>query len=89
MGETKHRELEVWKRSIGLVKKIYQITKDFPVEERYGLTDQIRRAAVSVASNIAEGSGRQTPKDFVNFLSMARGSLAELDTQLFLAKELG
>jgi four helix bundle protein len=72
-----------------LVAQVYKITESFPREERYGLTAQIRRAAVSIPSNIAEGAARQTKKEFSNYLHMARGSLSELDTQLELAKRLG
>jgi four helix bundle protein len=89
MDELKHRNLEVWKRAIALAEQIYKITKSFPADERFALTDQIRRAVISVPSNIAEGSGRQTPKDFANFLSIARGSLAEIDAQLVVAQRLG
>ncbi len=89
MDELKHRNLEVWKRAISLAERIYMITKSFPADERFALTDQIRRAVISVPSNIAEGSGRQTPKDFANFLSIARGSLAEIDAQLVVAQRLG
>lgn len=89
MDELKHRNLEVWKRAIVLAEQIYKITKCFPADERFSLTDQIRRAVISVPSNIAEGSGRQTPKDFANFLSIARGSLAEIDAQLVVAQRLG
>tara|TARA_B100000676_G_scaffold311907_1_gene383714 strand:+ start:8135 stop:8446 length:312 start_codon:yes stop_codon:yes gene_type:complete len=71
-----------------LAEKIYLITQDFPDEERFGLSQQMRRASVSVASNIAEGSGRGTDKDFVHFLYIARGSLQELETQLFLSSRL-
>ncbi len=89
MDELKHRNLEVWKRAIALAEQIYKITKNFPADERFALTDQIRRAVISVPSNIAEGSGRQTAKDFANFLSIARGSLAEIDAQLVVAQRLG
>ena len=89
MAEFKHRRLEVWQIARGMVKKIYEISSRFPSTEAFGLTDQIRRAAISVPSNIAEGSSRQTKADFIHFLVMARGSLAEVDTQLVLAEDLG
>lgn len=84
-----HKKLDVWKLSMDLVTRVYKITDSFPREERYSLTDQIRRAAVSIPSNIAEGAARQTKKEFTNYLHMAQGSLSELDTQFELAKSLG
>jgi len=81
--------LDVWRLSIDLAKKIYLVSGNFPDAEKYGLTSQIRRAVVSVASNIAEGCGRSTNKDFVLFLHHAMGSLKEVECQIFLAKELG
>ncbi len=72
-----------------LVKAVYQMTSDFPAEERYGLSQQMRRAAVSIPSNIAEGAGRNGAKEFLNFIGISRGSLAELETQLQLAVMLG
>lgn len=83
------KRLDIWRLSIDLAKKVYEVTKGFPREEVYGLTSQIRRAAVSIASNIAEGCGRSTNKDFVLFLHHAMGSLKEVECQIFLAKELG
>ena len=83
-----YRDLLVWQKSIELAKIIYGLTRSFPPDERYGLVSQMRRAAVSVPSNIAEGQARRTTGEFLQFLSHAEGSLAELDTQLFLAKEL-
>jgi len=83
-----HKDLEVWKISIEMVTKIYQITHGFPKEELYGLTNQIRRAAVSVPSNIAEGAGRKSNKEFLQFLYYANGSLSELETQLIIANNL-
>jgi four helix bundle protein len=79
----------VWQKGIALVKEIYILTRGFPDEERYGLISQMRRAAVSVPSNIAEGQARHTTGEFVQFLSHAEGSLAELDTQIRVSKELG
>jgi four helix bundle protein len=87
--EKPHKKLDVWRLAMDLVTAVYQVTEKFPREERYSLTDQIRRAAVSIPSNIAEGAARQTRKEFVNYLHIARGSLSELDTQLELAKRLG
>jgi four helix bundle protein len=84
-----YRELIVWQKAMDLVEMIYQVTKGFPKEELYGLTAQIRRAAVSVPSNIAEGQGRNSTKEFRNHLSMAYGSLQEVETQILLAQRLG
>jgi len=84
-----HEELEVWKFAMQLVKAVYELTADFPAEERYGLSQQMRRAAVSIPSNIAEGAGRNGAKEFMNFIGISRGSLAELETQLQLAVMLG
>ena len=81
--------LEVWRQSVELAKKIYIVTKDFPQSEIYGLTSQMRRAAISIPSNIAEGKGRSTAKDFVHFLHLAQGSLYEISTQVVIAHEIG
>ena len=81
--------LNIWKLGVQLAKDVYILTEKFPKKEVYSLTDQIRRAAVSVPSNIAEGKGRSSVKDFINFLSVARGSLYELMTQLYIAREIG
>ena len=90
MGEYKtYKELDVWIKTRAFVKEIYIVTKDFPQDEMFGLTSQIRRAAVSVASNIAEGCGRSSDADFLRFLDMANGSLRELQYQLSLAHRLG
>ncbi len=83
-----HQRLEAWKKSFSFVKTIYLITKNFPLDERFGLTSQIKRSAVSIPSNIAEGAGRKSKKEFIQFLCIALGSLSELDTQLLLCKEL-
>lgn len=83
-----HKNLDAWTAAVELVTIIYQQTESFP-SSRFGITDQIRRAALSVPSNIAEGAGRQTRKEFINFLHMAQGSLSELDTQIEVAKRLG
>jgi len=84
-----YKGLKVWQRSIQLVLSLYRLTASFPTEERYGLTSQLRRAGVSISSNIAEGYGRGTRKDYKQFLSIARGSTLEVQTQLFIANELG
>jgi carbamoyl-phosphate synthase large subunit len=84
-----YKELLVWQKGMVLAKLVYQLTQKFLAEERYGLTSQMRRAAVSVPSNIAEGQARRGTNEFLQFLSVAEGSLAELDTQLSLSIELG
>lgn len=83
-----HKELDVWKKSMDLVEIIYKISSTFPDAEKFGLTSQIRRAAVSIPSNIAEGAGRKGNKEFVQFLHIALGSLSELDTQYLIAVRL-
>jgi four helix bundle protein len=83
-----YRDLLVWQKSIALAKGIYKLTTEFPLAEKFGLISQMRRAAVFVPSNIAEGQARHTTGEFVPFISHAEGSLAELDTQLTLAAEL-
>ncbi len=83
-----YRDLEVWKKSIALVELIYRASKHFPPEERFGLTSQVRRAAVSVPSNIAEGAARTGTGEFLQSLSVASGSLAEVETQLIIANRL-
>ncbi|WP_299128053.1 four helix bundle protein [uncultured Winogradskyella sp.] len=83
-----YTELDVWKYSRGLVKKVYLLTDEFPKEELYGLTNQIRRCSISVPSNIAEGLGRQSNKETIHFLYISKGSLFELETQLYLAFDL-
>ncbi len=84
-----HRDLDVWNRAMDLVVEVYKITNDFPRSETFGLSAQMRRAAISVASNIAEGAARRTTKDFVHFVHVARGSLLELQTQITIASRLG
>jgi four helix bundle protein len=84
-----YRDLEVWKKSIDWVEQIYKVSKTFPPDERFGLTSQIRRAAVSVPANIAEGAARTGTGEFLQFLSVASGSLAEVETFLILAQRLG
>ncbi|HZH40812.1 MAG TPA: four helix bundle protein [Gemmatimonadales bacterium] len=83
-----YRDLLVWQRGIDLVESVYKATKSFPRHEMYGLTAQLRRAAVSVPSNIAEGHGRRHLGDYLHHLSMANGSLFELETQLLVAQRL-
>jgi four helix bundle protein len=84
-----YRDLDIWKRGVELVKNIYLLTMDFPKFEIYALVDQIRRAAISIPSNIAEGHTRQLRREFKQFLFIALGSLAVLETQLIIAEKLG
>lgn len=84
-----HKELEVWQKAFQLCKDVYKFSAHFPVDERFGLISQTRRCAVSVPSNIAEGYNRGATRDYIRFLWIANGSLAELETQLLLARELG
>lgn len=84
-----HKDLTVWQKAMDLVEDIYRITRDFPDEERFGLVQQMRRCAVSIPSNIAEGAGRSSSREFLRFLSIAIGSLAELETQVEIAKRIG
>ncbi len=84
-----HKDLDVWKKSVEFVVNIYDTTKIFPKEEIYGLTSQIRRAAVSIPSNIAEGAARKGDKEFKQFLFIALGSIAELETQLLISLKIG
>ncbi len=81
-------QLHVWQRSMDLVEDVYRVTKDFPASEMYGLTSQLRRAAVSIAANIAEGQGRDSTKEFLHFLSVARGSLVETRTELIISNRI-
>lgn len=83
-----HKDLDVWKQSMLLAEDIYALTKEFPSEERFGLSSQIKRAVVSIPSNIAEGAGRKGDKEFIQFLYIAMGSLSELETQLILSDRL-
>lgn len=83
-----HKDLEVWQKAIAFVTDVYNQTGSFPKEELYGLVSQLRRSAVSIPSNIAEGAARQSNKEFIQFLYVALGSLMELDTQLIIAKNL-
>jgi four helix bundle protein len=87
--EKPHKKLDVWQTAMKATEMVYKLTARFPEEEKFGLVSQMRRAAVSIPCNIAEGAARQGNKEFKNFLSMAQGSLSELDTQLELAVILG
>ncbi len=84
-----YKELKVWQRSYQLCLEIYKITKGFPDEEKYGLTSQLRRAAVSVPSNVSEGYGRKTTPEYIQFLYIAYGSICEIETQILLSGDLG
>jgi four helix bundle protein len=84
-----HKNMDVWKLSIDLVVSVYRVTSRFPVEEKFGLVQQMRRAAVSVPSNIAEGAARKSQNEFLQFLHVSLGSLSELDTQLTISQRLG
>ena len=83
-----HEDLEIWKLSIELVVKIYKITQNYPSGEKYSLVQQLRRAAVSVPSNNSEGAARKSKKEYINFLSIAKGSLSEVETQLIISYRL-
>lgn len=84
-----YKDLLIWKKGLTIVSLVYQLVKTFPKEEIYALSSQLKRASVSIPSNIAEGYGKNTDKSFGHFLSIARGSLYEVETQLIIAKELG
>lgn len=84
----RYKELQVWKESMRLVEDVYKITADFPAKEQFGITNQIRRSAVSIPSNIAEGAGKNTNGDFRRFISIASGSCNELETQLLISHNL-
>ena len=84
-----HHRLDVWRRSIEFAESVYKITGSFPKSEEYGLGSQLRRAAISIPSNIAEGAARKTKREFIQFLYIASGSASEIDTQLNLAHRLG
>ena len=83
-----YKELIVWQKAIDLVKEIYKLTTHFPADEKFGLTTQIKRASVSIPSNIAEGWGRKSKQNYIQFLRISRGSLFELETQIIISKEL-
>lgn len=89
MGGKNYRDLIAWQRAMDLVVLVYEVTKRFPKEEIYGLVSQLRRAVVSIPSNIAEGQGRKTKREFVQFLSIAHGSLREVETQVLIAERIG
>jgi four helix bundle protein len=89
IAASNHRELIAWQEAVLLVEMVYRETAAFPREEVYGLSAQLRKSAVSIPSNIAEGAGRNTSKELVQFLGIANGSRSELDTQLFIASRLG
>lgn len=84
-----HKDLDVWKRSMDFVMEMYKITNKFPSSELYGLTSQIRRASISIPSNIAEGAGRKNTKEFIQFLYFSLGSASEIETQIEIASRLG
>ena len=84
-----HKDLDIWKLGIELVEKVYKTTAEYPKEEIYGLTNQMRRASVSIPSNISEGAARSSNKEFIQFLYVALGSLAELETQTIISEKLG
>jgi len=89
MKATSYRDIKAWQFAMKLVKEIYLLTRQWPHEELYTLTSQIRRAAISIPSNIAEGQGRRSPNDFKRFLSIAYGSLMEVECQLLISRDLG
>ena len=84
-----HERLDVWREAVDFVVTVYRATESFPREEKFGLTSQVRRAAVSVPANIAEGAARRSPKEFAYFISNAQGSASELETELLIAHRLG
>src|SRR4051812_28791574 len=88
-GSGSYRDLTAWQKAMDLVEQVYLGSRNWPKEEAYGLTSQVRRAAISVPSNIAEGQGRDSTKEFLHHLSMARGSILELETQILVAERLG
>lgn len=83
-----HADLDVWKRAVDLAADVYKVTASFPAEEKFGLVSQMRRSAVSIASNIAEGAARTSRREFMQFLSIASGSACELDTQLIISRRV-
>ena len=83
-----HKDLEAWKKSVELVTEVYNITKTFPEDEKYGMVSQIRRAAISIPSNIAEGAARNSNKEMLRFLDISLGSIAELETQIIISQKL-
>lgn len=89
VGVTNYKDLEVWQYAVTWVEAVYRATANWPRDERFGLVSQVRRAAVSVPSNIAEGAARRSTGEFLQFVGMARGSLAEAETQILIARRLG
>jgi len=89
MGSQSYRDLEVWQVAMNIAEECYLLTKEFPKEELFGMTSQIRRAATSIPANIAEGQGRDRTKEFIHFLSVAKGSLLEVETHLLLCHRVG
>ena len=89
MTAKRYQDLVAWQKGIDFVREVYEMTSTFPQEEMFGLKSQMRRASVSVPSNIAEGQARFSPKEFHRFLSIARGSLVEIETQILIAQNLG
>ena len=89
MDITSHKNLDVWQKSMDFVTEIYSLTKRFPKEEMYGLSSQMRRAAVSIPSNIAEGRAKRTTREFIRFVNISFGSASELETQILIARNLG
>jgi four helix bundle protein len=85
----KHQQLDTWKEAIEIVELVYRLTSKFPTDERFGLCSQLRRAAVAIPSNIAEGAARGSTREYLRFLDIARSSLAEIETQLVIARRLG
>lgn len=85
----RYQDLQVWRKSMDLVEEVYALVKNFPEDEKFGMINQIRRCAVSIPSNIAEGSGRNSKKEFAHFLSIATGSLFELNTQIQISEKVG
>ncbi|MDH3324485.1 MAG: four helix bundle protein [Candidatus Peregrinibacteria bacterium] len=85
----KFQDLQIWQKGMAIVKIVYQETRNFPTEEKFGLVSQMRRCAVSIPSNIAEGNARKSSKELKQFIVIARGSLAELETQVIIAEDLG
>ena len=84
-----HKDLDIWNLGIELVAKIYELTKDFPSEEKFGLISQLRRAAISIPSNIAEGAARNSKKEFIQFVYISLSSLSEIETQIIISERLG
>lgn len=88
MGMMTHKDLDIWKMGLDIVERVYRITEKFPKDEQFGLTSQLRRAAVSIPSNIAEGAARNSKREYLQYLYITLGSLAEVETQLIIAHRL-